>query len=266
MSSKASPGDYLRDLFSMEGKTILIAGASSGIGSHIAGAMAKAGGNVVLGARRLDRIRERAAEIQEQTGRRAHAVELDVTDQKSIEAAFSEAASVFDVPTVVCNNAGLARPGWAVSTTEEDWDVTMDTNLKGMWRVATVAVNRMRDVGKPGSIINTASILGLGVAPSQMTYSVSKAAVVQMTRALAIEFGRFGVRVNAICPGYFKTEINDQFLETDYGKQMLAATPARRHGNLEELSSAFLMLAGDGATFVSGVALPVDAGHNAVLV
>ena len=260
------PGDYLRDLFSMEGKTILIAGASSGIGSHIAGAMAKAGGNVVLGARRLDRIRERAEEIKEQTGQRAHAVELDVTDEKSVRAAFAEATSVFDVPTVVCNNAGLARPGFAISTSEEDWDITMDTNLKGMWRVATEAVNRMHDAGKPGSIINTASILGLGVATSQMTYSVSKAAVVQMTKAMAIEFGRFGVRVNCICPGYFKTEINEQFLETEYGQKMLKNTPAKRHGDLEELSSAFLMLAGDGSTFVSGVALPVDAGHNAVLV
>ena len=260
------PGDYLRDLYSMEGKTILIAGASSGIGSHIAGAMAKAGGNVVLGARRLDRITERAEEIKEMTGRRAHAVELDVTDAKSVKAAFAEASSVFDVPTVVCNNAGLAKPGWALGTTEEDWDITMDTNLKGMWRVATEAVSRMHDSGKGGSIINTASILGLGVAPTQMTYATSKGAVVHMTKAMAIEFGRFGVRVNAICPGYFKTEINDTFLETDYGKEMLAKTPAKRHGDLEELSSAFLMLAGDGATFISGVALPVDAGHSTVLV
>eukprot|EP00657_Telonema_sp_P-1_P011537 TRINITY_DN674_c0_g1_i1.p1 TRINITY_DN674_c0_g1~~TRINITY_DN674_c0_g1_i1.p1 ORF type:complete len:157 (-),score=40.38 TRINITY_DN674_c0_g1_i1:71-541(-) len=134
----------------------------------------------------------------------------------------------------------------------------MNTNLKGMWRVGQIAAKAMLENGKGGSIINTASILGLGVGPQQLTYATSKAGVVQMTRAMAIEWQRWGIRVNALCPGYFKTEINDAFLNSDLGQQMLAQSPAKRAGKLAELVPAMLMLASPASSFTTGVALPVD--------
>ncbi|WP_374764673.1 SDR family NAD(P)-dependent oxidoreductase [Yunchengibacter salinarum] len=253
-------------MFSLTGKVALVAGASSGIGAQFAGALARAGADVVLGARREDRVKALADEISGETGRRTLAVALDVTDGDSVRAAFDQAQSALGLPDVVCNNAGLAVPEWAVDSTEDAWDITMDTNLKGMWRVATEAARRLRDAGQSGSIINTASILGLGVAPMQMTYAVSKAGVVQMTRAMALEFQRFGIRVNALCPGYFKTEINDTFLDSERGKAMVAKTPAGRVGELHELEAPMLMLASDAASFVTGVALPVDGAHSAALI
>jgi NAD(P)-dependent dehydrogenase (short-subunit alcohol dehydrogenase family) len=254
--------DYVNQMFGLEGKIALVAGASSGIGAEFARALARAGADVVLGARRADRIEALAKEIAGETGRRTLAVAMDVTDGDSVTKAFDEAEAALGTVNIVCNNAGLARPNFALQDTEEDWDVTMNTNLKGMWRVAREAANRMMEAGTGGSIINTASILGLGVAPTQTTYCVSKAGVVQMTKALALEWQRFGIRVNALCPGYFKTEINDQYLETEQGQKMVALTPAKRVGKLEELVPAMLMFACDASGFTTGVALPVDGAHT----
>ncbi len=258
--------NILNEHFSLEGKVALVAGASSGIGAQFAQTLAKAGADVVLGARRADRIQANADKIADETGRKTLAVSMDVSDRDSVVAAFDKAEAELGTPTIVCNNAGIARPNWALEDSEEDWDITMNTNLKGMWRVGQTAAQRMIKAGIGGSIINTASILGLGVGPQQLTYATSKAGVVQMTRALAIELQRFKIRVNAICPGYFKTEINDQFLESEMGQKMLKRTPARREGKLSELDAPLLMLAGDGSTFVTGVALPVDGAHSVHLV
>lgn len=266
MTNTSSVASYLESMFSLEGEVALITGASSGIGAHIAKCLAKAGAKTILGARRTDRIDSLAQEIEAETGRTSIAVALDVTSSDSVKAAFETAVREIGVPTIVCNNAGVGVGKWALDDTEEDYDFTMDTNQKGVWRVAQTAARHLREAGKPGSIINTASILGLGVGPQYTTYATSKAAVVQMTKVMAIEFQRFGVRVNAVCPGYFKTEINDTFLETDHGQEMLKRTPAGREGHLDELATAFLMLASPKSTFTSGVALPVDAGHNVVLV
>ena len=254
--------DFVSSLFGLKGHVALVAGASSGIGAEFARALAKAGADVVLGARRLDRVEALAVEIANETGARTLAVALDVTDRKSVEAAFAKAVDVLGAPTIVCNNAGIARPNWALEDSEEDWDATMNTNLKGMWRVAQIAAKLMMENGKGGSIINTASILGLGVGPQQLTYATSKAGVVQMTRAMAIEWQRWGIRVNAICPGYFKTEINDEFLDSEMGQRMLKTSPAKRVGQLPELVPAMLMLASPASSFTTGVALPVDGAHS----
>jgi len=254
--------EYLSGLFSLEGQVALVAGASSGIGAAFAEALAKAGADVIVGARRVDRIEALAEKIGNETGRRTLATALDVTDADSVKAAFDNAEAKIGTPTIVCNNAGIGRPKWALEDTEEDWDITMDTNLKGMWRVGTEATKRMIAAKKGGSIINTASILGLGVANQQLTYATSKAAVVQMTRSMALEWLRHGIRVNAICPGYFVTEINDYFLESDVGQGMLRQTPARRAGELPELIPPMLMLASPASSFTTGVALPVDGAHS----
>ncbi len=254
--------DYLSKMFGLDGQVALVAGASSGIGAAFALALAKAGADVVVGARRIDRIQALADEIAAETGRKTLAVALDVTDADSVKAAFDAAEAEIGTPTVVCNNAGIGIPKWALEDTEDDWDKTMNTNLKGMWRVGTEAARRMTAANKGGSIINTASVLGLMVAAKQLTYATSKAAVVQMTKCMALEWQRGGIRVNALCPGYFVTEINDFFLETEQGQQMLKATPARRAGKLEELIPPMLMLASPASSFTTGVALPVDGAHT----
>lgn len=257
---------YLDQTFGLSGKVALVAGASSGIGAQFASALARAGATVVLGARRVDRIQSLADQIAADTGAKTLAVALDVTDRASVKAAFDAAEAEFGTVTIVCNNAGIAIPHWALEDTEEDWDKTMNTNLKGMWHVAQEAGQRMVAAGTGGSIINTASILALGVGSTQTTYATSKAGVVQMTRSMAIEWQRFGIRVNAICPGYFKTEINDKYLESEIGQKFLKRSPAKRAGKLEELEPALLMLASDAASFITGVALPVDGAHSVQLV
>lgn len=254
--------EYVSGLFSLEGQVALVAGASSGIGAAFAEALAKAGADVVLGARRVDRIQALADKIASETGKRTLAVALDVTDADSVSAAFDKAEAEIGVPTVVCNNAGVGVTKHALEDTEDDWDFTMDTNLKGMWRVGKEAAARMLKVGKAGSIINTASVLGLKAAGGMLTYCVSKAGVVQMTRVMALEWQRYGIRVNALCPGYFVTEINDTFLETEQGQGMLKQTPARRAGDLPELIPPMLMLASPASSFTTGVALPVDGAHS----
>ena len=254
--------DYVAGLFSLEGQIALVAGASSGIGAAFATALAKAGADVVVGARRLERTETIAAEIAAETGRKTLAVALDVTNGDSVKAAFDKAESELGTPTIICNNAGIGVPKWALEDTEEDWDRTMDTNLKGIWRVGTEAARRMMAAGKGGSIINTASILGLGADRKQLTYATSKAAVVQMTRVMALEWQRSGIRVNSLCPGFFVTEINDTYLESEHGQKYLLTTPARRAGRLEELIPPLLMLASPASSFTTGVALPVDGAHS----
>jgi len=254
--------EYVTGLFGLEGHVALVAGASSGIGAAFAMALAKAGADVVVGARRLERVEALGEEIRAVTGQKVLAVALDVTSGESVKAAFDAAEAELGTPTVVCNNAGIGVPKWALEDTEEDWDRTMDTNLKGMWRVGTEAARRMMAAAKGGSIINTASILGLGADRKQLTYATSKAAVVQMTRVMALEWQRSGIRVNSLCPGFFSTEINDFYLESEAGQQMLKGTPARRAGELEELVPPLLMLASPASSFTTGVALPVDGAHS----
>ena len=150
----------------------------------------------------------------------------------------------------------------AVDTDEDSWDYVLDTNLKGIWLVAREAGSRMIESQTPGSIVNTASILGLRVALFQSSYSTSKAAVIQLTKSLALEWSRKNIRVNALCPGYFKTEINASFLESEKGKALIANTPLRRVGDLDELTAPFLLLASSAGSFVNGVALAVDGAHS----
>lgn len=254
--------DYLSSKFGLDGQVALVTGASSGIGAHLSKVLAKAGAKVVLCARRTDRIEDIAKSITEDTGQAALAVAMDVTDEASIKSAFDAAVEGLGLPTIILNNAGVGGSELAVDSTEESWDWMMDTNLKGVWRVAREAGQRLRDGGQPGCILNTASIAGLGVSPGMMAYATSKAGVVHMTKALAIEYCRFGVRVNALCPGYFVTEINDDFLLSEQGQEMLKRTPARRAGELQELDAAVLTLVGPGGSFMTGAAVPVDFAHH----
>jgi len=248
------------NLLSLEGKTALVTGASSGLGTHFARVLADAGALVVATARRRERLEELVARIDADGGH-ALAIPMDVTDAGSVEAALDEAGARAGPICVLVNNAGVAAPRYSLKASEEDWDYVMDTNLKGAWRLAQATARRAVAAGHPLSIVNIASILGLRVGFGESVYAIAKAGVVQMTRALAMELARKQVRVNALCPGYFATEMNADYLNSDAGRAYLETTPAGRSGRLDELTAPLLLLASDAGSFINGAVLPVDGGH-----
>jgi NAD(P)-dependent dehydrogenase (short-subunit alcohol dehydrogenase family) len=249
-------------LFSLANKTALVTGASSGLGRHFAHVLADAGAYVILAARRLDRLEEVAGEIEKRGGR-ALPVQMDVTSDDSVTGAFAEIREALGRPCdVLVNNSGLSREGWFWDMPEQDWNTVIDTNLTGVWRVAKYATQAMIDAGKGGSIINIASITGLRPSNMISAYSASKAAVDHLTRTMALETSRHGIRVNAIAPGYFKTAINDDFLDSEAGQRMAKRVPMRRFGNHDELNGPLLLLASDEGSYMTGATLVVDGGHT----
>jgi NAD(P)-dependent dehydrogenase (short-subunit alcohol dehydrogenase family) len=216
---------------------------------------------VVVAARRIERLERLVDEIRK-AGGDALAVPLDVTRAESVTSAFDAALKAFGVVDIVSNNAGVAVTRKAVDIDEESWDFVMDTNLKGAWLVAREAGSRMIAAGIPGSIVNTASILGMRVSIATSCYSASKAAVISLTQSLALEWCRKGIRVNALCPGYFVTELNADFFKTERGLEYLKNTPAGRSGNMDEISAPFMLLASEAGSFINGAALPVDGAHS----
>jgi len=245
---------------SLTGKTALVTGASSGLGAHFARVLAGAGAAVALAARRLDRLRQLEAEIRS-AGGNACAVELDVTDQASVGRAFDAAQAVAGPITVLINNAGVPSGSFFVKTSEEEWRDVMAVNLDGVFRVGREAARRMIANGTGGSIVNIASILGFGAIRSLSAYAASKAAVVSLTRSMALEMARERIRVNAIAPGYFSTEINADFLASEAGRRLLSRVPMGRAGNLAELDGPLLLLASDAGAFMTGSVITVDGGH-----
>lgn len=247
-------------LFDLTGRTALITGASSGFGAHFGKILAAAGARVILCARREEKLRALVDEIAA-TGGEAHAVTMDVTDVDSVAAAFARVDAICSSPDILINNAGVGDPHKFVKTTEQDWDYFMETNLKSVWRVSRQCVDRMRAHGNGGSIVNVASILGLQAGIGLSLYATSKAGVVQLTKSMALELLPDHIRVNALCPGYFKTEMNEEFFATDKGVEFIRKTPAQRWGELDEIAGPLLLLASDAGSFINGVALPVDGGH-----
>lgn len=252
--------DTLNNTLNLSGRVALVTGASSGLGAHFAQVLARAGATVIVAARRLERLDALANSI-EQEGGRALAVTMDVNDAASIAAAFDQAEQAVGTITVLVNNAGVADPGPFSDSTEEQWDFIVDTNLKSVWRVSREASDRMLRAAVGGSIVNIASILGLRPGTNNSLYATAKAGVVQLTRNTALELWRHGIRVNALCPGYFETEINSDFFHSQKGREYLQKIPPRRVGQLDELTMPLLLLASDAGSFINGVALPVDGGH-----
>lgn len=248
------------NLFSLQGKTALITGASSGLGQEFARTLAGHGATVVLAARRVDALEALAAEIA-QNGGKAQVVPLDVGHEDQVIAAFDAAAAGLGVPDIVVNNAGISREAWASQMDAEDFDAVMNINLRGVFLVAREASRRMIASQKAGSIINIASILGRRVTHTLSAYAASKAAVEHLTRSLALELAHYRIRVNAIAPGYFPTEINDGFFDTDAGKAMMRRVPMRRTGQLGELAGPLMLLASDAGSYMTGSTLVVDGGH-----
>jgi NAD(P)-dependent dehydrogenase (short-subunit alcohol dehydrogenase family) len=240
----------------LAGKTILITGASSGLGEHFALLSARAGARVVVAARRHDRLARLADAITAEGGA-AQAVELDVADLDSIVACLDRAWPI----DVLVNNAGIAEAGAALKLPSAAFDRVMNTNLRGPWLMATETARRWIAAERGGVIVNIASILGLRVAGGVAPYAISKAGIVQMTQALALEWARHGIRVNALAPGYLATELNSDFFQSAAGEALLKRVPMQRLGRLDELSAPFLLLAGDASSFMTGSILTVDGGH-----
>lgn len=242
---------------SVKDMKILITGASSGIGAHIARYLSDQGAQVVVAARRLETLEALADEC----GDGCSALQMDVGDPDSVANGVAAAAERMDGLDGLFNNAGMAWGGRTLDMSGEDWDRVVDINVNGVFRAAKAAAEIMTKNRSGGSILNTASILGFGTGQGVAAYATSKAAVVHMTRSLAQEWAPFRVRVNAIAPGYFPTEMTEGFLETEKGQAMRKQVPMRRFGELEELEGPVELLLGSRGSYITGVTLPVDGGH-----
>lgn len=250
-----------------EGKIALITGASSGLGARFAKVLAQAGAQVVLASRRVDRLKELRAEI-ESGGGAAHVVGLDVTDYTSIKSAIAHAETEAGPIDILVNNSGVSTTQRLVDVTPEDYAYVMDTNQRGAFFVAQEVAKRMiarakGDPTKQHRIINIASVAGLKVLPQIGIYCMSKAAVVHMTKSMAIEWGRYGINVNAICPGYIGTEINAEHFGSEQGRTLINMLPRKRVGKPEDLDGLLLLLAGDESHFMNGAIVTADDGLSA---
>ncbi len=247
--------DLTVDTNVLRGKRVLVTGASSGLGEHFALVLATRGADVVLAARRRDAL-EAVADRARSHGGRVVTVALDVTDCASV-AALSEAAGPIDI---LINNAGVVRESAALEHSIQDWDAVLDTNLKGLFFVAQTIATGMRERGG-GAIVNIASILGLRQAGGVASYAVSKAGVIQLTKTLALEWARHGIRVNALAPGYIDTDLNRDFWASPAGLALIKRIPQRRLGQLADLDGPLLLLASDQSRYMTGAVLAVDGGH-----
>lgn len=241
----------------LSGKSALVTGASSGLGLHFAKLLARFGVRVVLAARNKDALDRAVAEMADSSAS-VDAVQLDVTDGAAVASFFETSGKSLDI---LVNNAGVSGSGAAFDLSEAKWDQVIDTNLKGVFLMAQAAARVMKQNGHGGAIVNIASILGLRVAGNVAAYAASKAGVIHLTKALALEWSRYDIRVNALCPGYIETDINRDFLSSEAGLKLISRIPQRRLGKLEELDGALLLLASAAGSYITGSTIAVDGGH-----
>jgi len=252
--------------FDLDGKTALVTGASSGLGARFARVLADNGAQVVLASRRVERLKELRAEI-EAAGGDAHVVALDVTDPASIRAAVEQAENDAGPIDILVNNSGVSTTQRLVDVKPEDFDFVFGTNTRGAFFVAQEIARRMIarakiDPERQGRIVNIASMAALRVLAQIGVYCMSKAAVVQMTKAMALEWGRYNINVNAICPGYIETEINAHHWQTEAGQKLIQMLPRRRVGKPEDLDGVLLLLASERSSFVNGAVIAADDGFG----
>ncbi|CAD0187253.1 2-dehydro-3-deoxy-D-gluconate 5-dehydrogenase [Ruegeria sp. THAF57] len=250
-----APETKIPDFPGIAGKRVLVTGASSGLGVHFAQLFATQGAQVTAAARRLDRV-EALCDRLVSEGHSAVGLQMDVSDAGSVTAAMQDCA--FDI---VINNAGTTASTSALDHTVDDIDAVIDTNLKGVFHVARAAADGMIRKGTGGSIVNVASILGKRVAGQVSAYAASKGGVMQLTRSLALEWARYEIRVNALCPGYIETELNSDFFASEPGQALIRRVPQRRLGQASDLDGAVLLLASDLGGFMTGADIAVDGGH-----
>jgi NAD(P)-dependent dehydrogenase (short-subunit alcohol dehydrogenase family) len=241
----------------LSGKAALVTGASGGLGRHFAEVLAAAGAKVAIAARRMGMVAA-ACEAIRQKGGTAVPISLDVTDRNSVNDAISQTAEAIGGIDILVNNAGVTITKPFLDLGEEEWDRVIATNLNGTFSVAQAAAQTM---GKGGAIVNIGSILGLRVAGHLAPYVASKAAVLHLTKAMALELARRGIRVNALCPGYIETDLNHEFFASDAAQALLRRIPQRRLGRPEELDGALLLLCSDAGSYITGTSIVVDGGH-----
>jgi NAD(P)-dependent dehydrogenase (short-subunit alcohol dehydrogenase family) len=253
----------------LSGRVALITGASSGLGAQFARTLAKAGAGVALAARRIERLKTLRAEIESEGGD-AHVVALDVTDPDSIKSAVAHTETEMGTIDILVNNSGVSNTQRLTEVSPEDYDYIMNTNTRGAFFVAQEVAKRMiaRSRGAApgtftgGRIVNVASMAGLRVLGQIGVYAMSKAAVVHMTRAMALEWGRYGINVNALCPGYIDTEINHHHWQTDQGKKLVQMLPRKRVGKPQDLDAVLMMLCANQSHFINGAVIAADDGYG----
>lgn len=246
--------------FRIDGRTALVTGASSGLGRHFAGVLARSGARVVIAARRAERLEALKQDLLKE-GLSARASSLDVMQPLQVQEFFNELETSDWLPDIVVNCAGIAASKPLLSQTLADWDTVMDTNLKGAWLISQEAVRRLVNRQQGGTIINIGSIIGERVAGGVVSYCASKAGLHHLTRAMALEVAKWGVRVNALAPGYISTELNAEFLNSPAGERLKSRIPQQRFGQPEDLDGPLLLLASDAGRFITGAVLAVDGGH-----
>jgi NAD(P)-dependent dehydrogenase (short-subunit alcohol dehydrogenase family) len=248
------------EMFSLKGRVALVTGASSGLGVQFAKALADNGAMVALVARRADRLKMLKDEIEGKGGK-VLAIEADVTDRAAMTRAFDAAEKAFGTVTILVNNAGIAHGGRAVEMSSDEWRKVLSTNLDAVFFWAQEAARRILAANKQGAIVNIASVLGLAVAKGAVAYAAAKAGAVQVTKALAVELAFKGVRVNAIAPGWFVTEMNNDYLTGEAGTAIKREIPMGRFGNPGDLDGALLLLVSDAGSYITGATIVVDGGQ-----
>jgi NAD(P)-dependent dehydrogenase (short-subunit alcohol dehydrogenase family) len=251
----------IEERFSLEGRIALVTGAGSGFGAHFAEVLARAGASVAVAARRVDRIQAVAQAIVDKGGK-AFACEIDVSSRASIAAAFDAVEAKLGTVDIVVNNAGLSSPAPFPEMSEEQWSSVLDVNLSGPFHVSQEMARRLIMKKQPGAIINIASILGKLAKDNFINYGATKGALIHLTEYMALDLLPHGIRVNALAPGYFPSEMTNPFFESEAGKKEIAALPPKRLGRLEELDGPLLLLASDASSYINGTTLTVDYAHS----
>ena len=256
LSVNSDPPAFI-DLLDLTGRVVLVTGATGGLGSHFAHVLDKAGATVAIAGRNRRKLGHATSGLSNRT----LSVELDVQSNPSISDAIESVVNTLGPIDILVNNAGITHSARFIGIEKQAWSEIMETNLHGMFRLSQLVSRYMLENQRSGCILNIASILGMQPGFGQTAYSVSKAGVIQLTRSMALELGPKGIRVNALCPGYFKTDMNREYLDSDAGIAYIEKTPAGRTGQMHELDIPLLMLVSDAGNFINGAVIPVDGGH-----